>query len=237
MLWILKVYRPWNGGKILLFLKIHSFSFDRCSSIILSKIAYWRLSLFWLSVLSPWPGVLCFVVMVGCGVKRDSGLLPVSRPLHPKGGREGMQKETKSSSNPTIRCFLFGREVSFWCCAFVDNIIAPSLLLAVGSAVFDWVEAIRLRRLQPLTATEDNYVLFLPTVAFAAVYVWVRSSLRVRVEHKNYCSLFLKAKNKNFKIYTWSVHFLFSEVMKDRSIWGWYQSNQDHEILTWYVYR
>jgi hypothetical protein len=38
----------------------------------LSKIAYWRLSLFWLSVLSPRPGVLCFVV--GCGVKRDSGL-------------------------------------------------------------------------------------------------------------------------------------------------------------------
>ena len=65
--------------------------------------------------------------MVGCcGVKRDSGLeesrvtlacrakstngSPVSRPLHPEGGREGMQKETENSS--TIRCSLFGREVS-----------------------------------------------------------------------------------------------------------------------------
>jgi hypothetical protein len=37
---------------------------------------------------------------------------PVSRPLHPEGGRDGMQKETKTSSCTTIRCSLFGREVS-----------------------------------------------------------------------------------------------------------------------------
>jgi hypothetical protein len=58
--------------------------------------------------------------VVGCGVKRDSGLdesrgtlacrakstngSPVSRPLHPEGGRDGMQKETKTSSGTTIRC-------------------------------------------------------------------------------------------------------------------------------------